>query len=48
MHRAFRRINAEIDQAVTKIGPVTMPDGSHVDNWYDKVSDSRDKLATRT
>lgn len=47
MHRAFRRINAEIEGAVQKHGPVTMPDGSHVDNWYDKVSESRDKLATR-
>lgn len=47
MHRAFRRINAEIDQAVNKHGPVILPDGSHVDKWYEKVEDERNKLVTR-
>lgn len=48
VHRAFRKINEEIDNAVIKHGPVTLPDGSHVDKWYDRVTEEKNKLVPKS
>jgi len=42
---AMHKVNQEMDAAVTKYGKVELPDGSHIDDFYNRIDKEKQNLA---